>query len=197
MLLDRLKEKHIILASGSPRRQELLRELGLDFEIRVNDDLEENYPPELTRHEIPVYLAEMKAKSAGAEIPANVLMITADTIVWHNDRLADKPADREDAIRILKDLSGSMHEVITGVCFIHEKRMRSFHATTRVWFAPLDEDEIRYYVDRYKPFDKAGAYGIQEWIGHIGIEKIEGSYFNVMGLPVQKVYHELKEFIGE
>ena len=197
MFYEKLKKYHIILASGSPRRQELLRELGLEFEIRINDSLEENYPPGLSHHEIPVYLAELKAGSIMENIPESTVLITADTIVWLNGRVVNKPRDHEDAVRILKELSGSMHEVVTGVCLRNGQRMQSFYSSTLVWFSQLSDEEILYYIDRYEPYDKAGAYGIQEWIGFIGIEKIEGSYFNVMGLPVQKVYNKLKEFLNE
>lgn len=197
MFYEKLKRYHIILASGSPRRQDLLREIGLDFEIRINEPPEEKYPSGLSQYEIPVYLAELKARSITENISESVLLITADTIVWINGRVADKPRDREDATRILKELSASMHEVVTGVCFRNGERWHTFYSSTRVWFSDLTDEEILYYVDRFGPYDKAGAYGIQEWIGYIGIEKIEGSYFNVMGLPVQKVYHELKEFLGE
>ena len=197
MFYEKLKKYRIILASGSPRRQELLRELGLEFEIRINDSLEEKYPPGLSQYEIPVFLAEMKAGAIMENIPGSSVLITADTIVWLNGRVADKPLDREDATRILTELSGSRHEVVTGVCFRTGERMHSFYSSTLVWFSQLTDEEILYYIDRYEPYDKAGAYGIQEWIGYIGIEKIEGSYFNVMGLPVQKVYHELKKFLNE
>ena len=197
MFYEKLKKYRIILASGSPRRQELLRELGLEFEIRINDSLEEKYPPGLSQYEIPVFLAEMKAGAIVENIPGSSVLITADTIVWLNGSVANKPRDHEDATRILSELSGSRHEVVTGVCFRTGERIHSFYSSTLVWFSQLTDEEIQYYIDRYEPYDKAGAYGIQEWIGYIGIEKIEGSYFNVMGLPVQKVYHELKEFLNE
>ena len=197
MFYDTLKNYQIILASASPRRQHLMDELGLDFEVRVNDGLQEQYPDGLPREQIPVYLAELKAQAIMEKVPEKTLLITADTIVWLNGKVVNKPSDRNDAIRILGDLSGSMHEVLTGVCFRNGERMHSFHSSTLVWFAQLTRDEIHYYIDRFKPFDKAGAYGIQEWIGYIGIEKIEGSYFNVMGLPVQRMYHELKNFLDE
>jgi septum formation protein len=197
MFYEKLKRYHIILASESPRRQELLRELGLEFEVRAHYSPEEEYPAGLSRYEIPVYLAELKAESVKENIPGNSILISADTIVWLNGKVADKPVDQKDATRILKELSGTMHEVITGVCFRDAERKHSFYSTTLVWFSSLTDEEIKYYINRYKPYDKAGAYGIQEWIGHIGIEKIEGSYFNVMGLPVQKMYHELKIFLNE
>ncbi len=197
MLHEKLKDFHIILGSGSPRRHYLLNELGIEYEIRVNNDLEETYPARLSRQEIPVYLAELKSTAIMKEVPRDTLLITADTIVWLDGKVINKPKGRADAVNILNRLSGNMHEVLTGVCLRTAERMHSFHATSRVWFARLDVKEINYYIDQYKPFDKAGAYGVQEWIGYIGIEKIEGSYFNVMGLPIQKVYHELKELLGE
>ena len=197
MLHEKLKDFHIILGSGSPRRHYLLSELGIEYEIMVNNDLEETYPVELSREEIPVYLAKLKSRAIMIEMPPDTLLITADTIVWLDGKVINKPKDRADAVNILKRLSGNMHEVLTGVCLRTAERMHSFHASSLVWFARLDDEEINYYIDQYKPFDKAGAYGVQEWIGYIGIEKIEGSYFNVMGLPIQKVYHELKELLGE
>jgi len=197
MLHERLKDFHIILGSGSPRRHYLLNELGIEYEIRVNKKLDETYPAGLSRQEIPVYLAELKSGAILKEVPQHTLLITADTIVWLDGKVINKPKDRADAVSILKRLSGNMHEVLTGVCLRTEDRKHSFHASSLVWFARLEDEEINYYIDLYKPFDKAGAYGVQEWIGYIGIEKIEGSYFNVMGLPIQKVYHELKELLGE
>lgn len=195
MLHERLKDFHIILGSESPRRHYLLNELGIEYEIMVNNQLEETYPPGLTREEIPVYLAKLKSRTLMTEVPPQTLLITADTIVWLDGRVINKPRDREDAVSILNRLSGNMHEVLTGVCLRTEEKMHAFHASSLVWFARLDSEEIEYYIDQYKPFDKAGAYGVQEWIGYIGIEKIEGSYFNVMGLPIQKVYHELKQLL--
>ena len=196
MLQDELKNYRIILASGSPRRHHLLAELKLDFEIMVNHDLEESYPPGLAKEEIPVFLAELKANSIMEEVPEGTLLITADTIVWLKGKVVNKPGNREDAISMLGELSGSMHQVLTGVCLRTNSRSHSFYASTLVWFADLSRQEIEYYVESCRPFDKAGGYGIQEWIGYIGIEKIEGSYFNVMGLPVQKLYQELNEFIN-
>lgn len=197
MLHDKLKEFHIILGSGSPRRHYLLNELGIEYEIMVNNELEETYPQGLSKEEIPVYLAKLKSRAIMGEVPPKNLLITADTIVWLDGKVINKPKDREDAVNILKQLSGNVHEVLTGVCLRTAERKQSFHASSLVWFARLSDVEIDYYVDHYKPYDKAGAYGVQEWIGYIGIEKIEGSYFNVMGLPIQKVYHELKELLGE
>lgn len=195
MLADKLKKYRIILGSLSPRRQALLKELGIDFEVLANNEIEETWPPGLTKEQIPVYLAELKAGHIMPEVPENTLLITADTIVWLNGRVIGKPVDKPDAVRILKELSGAVHEVITGVCMRSGNRKRTFTASSLVYFAKLSDDEIDYYLENYQPFDKAGAYGIQEWIGYIGLEKIEGSYFNVMGLPVQKLYTELKSFI--
>ena len=196
MLSERLKDFHIILGSGSPRRHHLLKELGINFEIRVINDLDETYPDGLSKQEIPVYLAELKSRAIMEALPPQTLLITADTIVWLDGKVINKPRDRADAIRILHGLSGNVHEVLTGVCLRTAEKMQSFHTSSLVWFTALSDEEIYYYIDRYKPYDKAGAYGVQEWIGYIGIEKIEGSYFNVMGLPIQKVYHELKELLG-
>lgn len=193
MLREKLKDFRIILGSGSPRRHFLLNELGIDFEVMVSNEVEETYPAGLSKLEIPVYLAELKSRAILEAVPPKTLLITADTIVWMEDRVISKPKDRADAVDMLSRLSGNMHEVLTGVCLRTGGRMHSFHAATLVWFAGLSDEEINYYIDHYKPFDKAGAYGVQEWIGYIGIEKIVGSYFNVMGLPIQKVYHELKK----
>ena len=194
MLQEDLKRYRIILASGSPRRQRLLGELELEFEVLSRDDLDEGYPAELAKDEIPGYLAEKKSYQFMPEVPGDTLLITADTIVWLNGRVIGKPADRQDAVRILSELSGSVHEVLTGVCLRSDTVKRIFTASSLVYFSVLTAEEIEYYIEKFRPFDKAGAYGIQEWIGYIGIEKIEGSYFNVMGLPVQKLYSELKEF---
>jgi len=195
MLADKLKKYRIILASQSPRRQALLKELGLDFEIIANNEIEESWPAGLNKEQIPVYLAELKAAHVMPEVPEDTLLITADTIVWLNGHVIGKPVDRADAVRILKELSGAVHEVITGVCLRTGNRKKTFIASSLVYFARLSDEEINYYVENYRPFDKAGAYGIQEWIGYIGLEKIEGSYYNVMGMPVQKLYTELKSFI--
>jgi septum formation protein len=197
MLHEKLKDFHIILGSGSPRRHYLLNELGMEYEIRVNKKLEETYPRGLSKEEIPVYLAKLKSRAILDEVPHKNLLITADTIVWLDGKVINKPKDREDAAGILNQLSGNVHEVLTGVCLRTAEKMHAFFASSLVWFARLSDDEIDYYIDHYKPFDKAGAYGVQEWIGYIGIEKIEGSYFNVMGLPIQKVYHELKVLLGD
>ncbi|MCK4747183.1 MAG: septum formation protein Maf [Bacteroidales bacterium] len=196
-MYDKLREYTIVLGSGSPRRKYLLEQMGLSFSVKVNKSLKETWPDGLSKLEIPVYLAELKAVHIMDTVPENTLLITADTIVWMEGRVINKPADRKDAFNMLKQLSGNMHEVLTGVCFRISGKKHSFHASSLVWFASLTDTEINYYIDHYKPFDKAGAYGIQDWIGYIGVEKIEGSYFNVMGLPLQRMYHELKSFIGD
>jgi septum formation protein len=196
MLYEKLRKYDIILGSGSPRRKYLLEEMGLDFRVMVNHSLEETWPEGLSSQEIPVYLASLKAEHILEDVPEDSLLITADTIVWMDGEVINKPADRSDAFRMLKQLSGNMHEVLTGVCFRMTSRTHTFCASSLVWFAELSDDEINFYIDHYKPFDKAGAYGIQDWIGYIGVEKIEGSYFNVMGLPLQRMYHELKDFLG-
>ncbi|MEZ5195028.1 MAG: Maf-like protein [Bacteroidales bacterium] len=195
MLAETLKSYKIILASRSPRRQQLLNKLGLAFEVSPMD-VDESYPSHLIHEEIALYLSELKAQAFKvSDLCDNCLVISADTIVWQDGKVLPKPKDYEDAVRILKTLSGNVHEVITGVSLRSKSRMKSFHSITKVYFKKLTREEIDYYIANYKPFDKAGAYGIQEWIGCIGIEKIEGSYFNVVGLPVQKLYSELADFI--
>jgi septum formation protein len=199
MLKEELKDKDVILASRSPRRKELLSSLGIDFRIVEPDDCE-NYPSSLKREEIALYLAGRKAESViekERDKLLNSIVIASDTIVCLDNIVLNKPASRKEAIQMLKKLSGKDHEVITAVCLAGNSRQHSFYSKTKVYFANLQDDEIEFYVDNYKPYDKAGSYGIQEWIGYIGIEWIEGSYFNVMGLPVQKLYTELKKFIKE
>ena len=190
-MLTHLKKYDIILGSASPRRNELLK--GLDIEFRImSNDVDENYPADLIGVQIPEYLAQKKADSY--TITDNHLIITADTIVWYNDRVYGKPTDKADARRILKTLSGNMHQVITGVCIKTAKKTKVFHVVSDVYFSQFTEEEIEYYLNHYQPYDKAGSYGVQEWIGYIGVERIEGSYFNVMGLPIQRLYTELKNF---
>ena len=190
MLKNKLRNYSLILASGSPRRQQFFKDLDLDFEIRLKE-IEEIYPPELKAEEITNYLAELKANAFEGELQANEILITSDTIVWHNGRALGKPKDEQDAFAILKSLSNATHEVITSVCFKTNSKTKLLHETTKVTFNELSEDAIRYYIENYKPFDKAGAYGIQEWIGFVGVSKIEGSYANVMGMPTDKVYEYL------
>ncbi len=193
MLSIKLKNKHLILASGSPRRQHFLKELDLDFEIRLKG-VDEIYPIHLKKEEITDYLAILKASPFKNELKENDILITADTIVWLNDKAIGKPKDKKDAIAMLQLLSDNMHTVISSVCITSDKKQIVFHDFTSVYFNKLTEEEIEFYINKYKPFDKAGSYGIQEWIGYIGIKKIEGSYFNVMGFPVQKFYRELLNF---
>ena len=184
----------MILASKSPRRHLLLGELGIEYEIVENHEVKEEYPDNLKPEDIPVYLAKKKAAEFSGILNKESILITADTIVWCEGHVINKPVDKEDAWRILDRLSGNMHTVITGVCITSLDKEVSFFATTDVYFSTLTKEEIDHYLKEYRPYDKAGAYGIQEWIGYIGIEKIDGSYFNVMGLPIQKLYRELKNF---
>ena len=193
MIHEKFKNHHIILASRSPRRHLLLKGLDIPFDVRIKD-VEEIYPSHLTREEIALYLCELKASAFEDELKENTLVITADTIVWINDKVLNKPKDFNDAVDILSQLSGNMHEVITGVCLQTKNLKRSFYALTKVYFKKLSPEEIAFYVENYKPYDKAGAYGAQEWIGYVAIERIEGSYFNVMGLPTSMLYDELMKF---
>ena len=194
MIADSLNKYRVILGSRSPRRQQLLRELGLNFEIVIKD-YKEIYPEDLGGEEIARYLAHGKATLFKNEISDNEIVITADTIVWCKDKVLGKPLNSEDAIRMLREISGNTHEVITGVCLYSSFKEKTFSSSTKVTFDSLPEEEIGYYVEKFEPYDKAGAYGIQEWIGIIGCCHIEGSYFNVVGLPVQRLYKELKDFI--
>lgn len=183
----------IILASNSPRRKELLSGLGLDYEVRTLPGIDESYPDTLQGEEIPVYISSKKASAYLDALKDDELLITADTIVWLDGRVLGKPADEKEACQMLRDLSGKTHQVITGVTLATTTFQKSFASVSQVTFASLTEEEISYYVNHYHPMDKAGSYGVQEWIGFIGVERIEGSYFNVMGLPVQRLYRELKE----
>lgn len=192
-MLDNLKKYHIILASNSPRRRELLSGLGVDYEVRTLPGVDESYPDTLSGEDIPVYISREKAAAYLPSIAPDELIITADTIVWLDGRVLGKPADEADACRMLRELSGRIHQVITGVTLSTAAFQKSFAVTSEVEFAPLTEEEITYYVDHYRPLDKAGAYGVQEWIGFIGVRRLSGSYFNVMGLPIQRLYQELKE----
>lgn len=190
MLKEKLANYTIILASGSPRRQQFFKDLGLDFEIRIKS-IDEVYPNHLKGVEITDYLADLKSIPFDDELSANDLLITSDTIVWLNNKALGKPKNYEEAFSILRNLSGKTHEVITSVSIKNPNFQKIINDTTTVYFTYLTDEEIDYYITTYKPYDKAGAYGIQEWIGKIGIDKIEGSYFNVMGLPVHKLYKEL------
>lgn len=190
-MLDNLEKYKVILASGSPRRRELMAGLGVNYEVRILPDVDESYPDTLQGEEIPLYIAKEKADAYIPMMQPDELIITADTIVWLDGKVLGKPRDREDALQMLRTMSGRTHEVFTGVCITTTDWQRSFTAQTEVRFATLSEDEIIYYVDNFKPMDKAGAYGVQEWIGFIGVENISGSYYNIMGLPVTKLYREL------
>lgn len=194
LLQNKLSKTKIILASKSPRRQELLKELNIDFEIRVIEGIEEDFPNDISKKNIPIFLAEQKADFYLSSIKSNEIVITADTIVLIDDIVLNKPENFDEAKTMLQLLSGKEHSVITGVCLLSNIKRKSFAAETKVSFKILTDDEIEFYINTFKPFDKAGAYGIQEWIGFIGITKISGSYFNVVGLPVQQLYIELGKF---
>ncbi|MBQ6548370.1 MAG: septum formation protein Maf [Prevotella sp.] len=185
----------IILASNSPRREELLGGLGLPFEVRVMDGIDESYPATMPVSEVALHIAGLKADAYRKTMAKDELIITADTVVIVGNEILGKPHDEADAIRMLKLLSGRTHQVTTGVCLIADNWERRFSVTTDVTFKELTDEEIHYYIDTYKPFDKAGAYGIQEWIGYIGVTALKGSYYNVMGLPVQRIYEALKTII--
>ncbi|MES2397336.1 MAG: Maf-like protein [Bacteroidota bacterium] len=188
-----LKKHNLILASKSPRRQYLMKELGLDFEVHTKD-VDESFPENLKAQEIPLYLCQKKADAFNEELTDNTIVITADTIVWVDNQVLNKPENFDDAVRMLKLLSGKKHEVYTGVCLKSKHKTKTFYALTNVYFKELSQEEIEYYINNFNPYDKAGAYGAQEWIGYIAVEKIEGSYFNVMGLPVRELYEELLKF---
>ena len=191
-----LHGKHVILASGSPRRRELLKGLDVDFEIDTCNNFKESFSPETPFEEVPRLMSEGKSAGFHRPLAEGEILITADTMVIIPGReILGKPRDREDALRMLRDLSGRSHEVTTAVTIRDTVKKETFTVTTEVWFKDLTDEEITYYVDTYKPFDKAGAYAIQEWIGHIGITRIEGSYFNVVGFPVQRVYEALLRFV--
>ena len=196
MFIPGIENYRIILASESPRRHYLLKEIGLDFEIKKKAFIDESYPDHLVREEIPLFIAQKKAEVFESELDDNDIVITADTIVWLKNKALQKPVDYDDALRILRELSGQCHQVYTGVCIRSKQKIRSFTARTDVYFKKLTYAEMDYYIIHYQPFDKAGAYGIQEWIGYVGVEKIKGSFFNVMGLPIQKLYTELDQFIN-
>ena len=184
----------LILASASPRRKELLAGLNIPFEVRLIDGIDETYPPELPTDEVPLYISQKKAAAYKANISPHNIVLTADTVVVCNEQILGKPIDEADARRMLQMLSGKTHRVITGVTLLVEGNSKSFSVATDVTFKPLSAAEIDYYIRTFKPFDKAGAYGIQEWIGYIGVTAINGSYFNVMGLPVQRIYEELRTY---
>lgn len=190
-----LKERgyKIVLASNSPRRQELLKGLGIEYKVKTLPNLDESFPDNLPPEEIPLYIARNKAGAYCPVIDKSELIITADTIVWLDGEVLGKPADEADAKNMLRKLSGKAHKVITGVCLTTWDWQKSFTAVTEVKFSELTDDEISFYVETYKPMDKAGAYGVQEWIGYVAVESITGSYYNVMGLPIHKLYKELSK----
>ncbi|NVK08838.1 MAG: septum formation protein Maf [Tenacibaculum sp.] len=192
MLSTKLSKYSIILASNSPRRQELIKSLDIPFSIKTKE-VEEIYPKELKHSEITDFLADLKATPFKKKLKENELLITSDTIVWINKRALGKPKNYKEAFQMLKEISNNKHEVITSICITSKSFQKTVNDTTFVNFRELSDEEIDYYINTYKPFDKAGAYGIQEWIGKIGITKIEGSYFNVMGFPVHKLYKELSK----
>ncbi len=191
-MLENLKKYHIILASNSPRRRELLAGLDIEYEVKVLPGIDESYPDTLAAEDIPQYISREKAAAYEAALQPDDLVITADTIVWTEGRVLGKPKDEEEAKAMLRQLAGRTHQVITGVTLLTKAMKRTFAVTSEVTFDALTEEEISYYVERYRPLDKAGAYGIQEWIGYVGVSALHGSYFNVMGLPVQRLYKELK-----
>lgn len=191
--LENIQHYKIVLASNSPRRQELLGGLNLGYTIRVLPGIDESYPDYLKGEEIPMYISRKKADAYRNTMGEDELIITADTVVYIHGKVLGKPKSLEEAKEMLRELSGNTHQVITGVCLTTQETQRTFSAMTQVTFDTLTEDEIEFYVKTYQPLDKAGAYGVQEWIGFVGVSKLEGSYFNVMGLPVQRLYQELKK----
>lgn len=191
--LENIQHYKIVLASNSPRRRELLSGLNLEYTVRVLPDIDESYPDTLKGEEIPMYISREKAEAYRNSMAEDELIITADTVVCINEKVLGKPQTLEEAKEMLRELSGKTHQVITGVCLMNRHLQRTFSATTQVTFDVLTEDEIEFYVEKFRPLDKAGAYGVQEWIGFVGVSRLEGSYFNVMGLPVQRLYQELKK----
>lgn len=189
-----LSDYKIILASNSPRRKELLSGLDIEYTIELLPDIDESYPESLEGKDIAIYIATNKAKAYISNLEKDTLLITADTIVILEGNVYGKPKDKAEAMQMLRELSGKTHEVITGVCITSKEKQKAFAVSSEVRFAHLEESEIAYYVNKYKPLDKAGAYGVQEWIGYIAVEYISGSYFNIMGLPIQRLYQELKRF---
>ncbi len=194
MMLENIKKYNVVLASKSPRRQELLKGVGLEFSV-LTKDVDESYPSSMSVYDVAPYLSVKKAKAFDDdELPENYMVITADTVVIVNDTILGKPKDEEEAHEMLGMISGKKHSVITGVTIRTNDKVKTFSVVSKVSFEALDKEEIEYYVNTFKPYDKAGAYGIQEWIGYIGVNYVEGSYFNVMGLPTQKLYKMLKTF---
>ncbi len=195
LLHDKLAPYRLLLASQSPRRRELMSGCRLPYELASKYDCEERYPADLPAAEVPCYLARLKSHAFPAPLAPKEILLTADTVVIAADRILGKPHDRAEAVEMLRLLAGGCHTVVTGVTFRTSTREHSFSATSNVWFRPLSDEEIDFYIDTFQPYDKAGSYGIQEWIGYAAIERIEGSFYNVMGLPIQRVYTELEKFL--
>ncbi|MDE7450831.1 MAG: Maf family nucleotide pyrophosphatase [Alistipes sp.] len=195
LLQEKLHTRRLLLASQSPRRRELLTGSGLPYELAPKYPCDEVYPADLPAEEVPLYLSRLKSDAYPEPLAAGDILLTADTVVVADGRVLGKPRDTEDAVRMLGTLSGHRHTVVTGVTFRDTHGMHTFGARSEVWFRPLTDEEIAYYVATYRPFDKAGSYGVQEWIGYVAIERIDGSFYNVMGLPIQKVYTELDKFL--
>lgn len=196
LLHEKLAPYRLLLASQSPRRRELMSGCGLPYELAPKFDCEERYPAELAAEEVPRYLSRLKSEAYPSPLAEREILLTADTVVVLDGEVLGKPHGRDDAVKMLGRLSARRHTVVSGVTFRTHERMRSFTARTSVWFRRLEQEEIDYYVDTFRPFDKAGSYGIQEWIGYAAIERIEGSFYNVMGLPIQKLYVELDQFLN-
>lgn len=195
LLHEKLRSRRLLLASQSPRRRELMSGCGLPYELAPKYDCEELYPADLAAEEVPVYLSQLKSRAYPGPLGEGDILLTADTVVVLDGRVLGKPHGRDEAVGMLRDLAGRRHTVVSGVTFRTSAHMHSFEARTSVWFRALSDEEIAYHVDTFRPFDKAGSYGIQEWIGYAAIERIEGSFYNVMGLPIQKVYTELDKFL--
>lgn len=195
LLIDKLKDKKIILASGSPRRRELMSGLGIDYTVDTETRFDEFYPDGLEIRRIPEYLACGKSRAYPRPLGKDDILITADTLVYCQERILGKPKSREEAVEMLRLLQNNKHTVLTGVCIRSLDKEISFTSSSDVYFNKISDEEIDYYIDHYKPFDKAGSYGVQEWIGYIGLLKIEGSFYNIMGLPVQRLYTELEKFV--
>ncbi|MDE5692077.1 MAG: Maf family nucleotide pyrophosphatase [Alistipes sp.] len=197
LLHEKLRPYRLLLASQSPRRRELLRGCGLPYEPAPKYDCEEAFPDKLAAEEVPAYLSQLKSDAYPWRLAPNEILMTADTVVVLDGRVLGKPHDRDEAFAMLRRLSGHRHTVVSGVTFRTAARRRTFSSSSDVWFRPLTDEEIAYYIDNHRPYDKAGSYGIQEWIGYAAIERIDGSFYNVMGLPIQRVYTELEKFIDQ
>ena len=196
LLHEKLQPYRLLLASQSPRRRELIAGSGIPFTLTEKYACEEHYPATLAAEEVPAYLSRLKSEAYPTPLAENDILLTADTVVILDGEVFGKPKDREDALRMVARLAGNRHTVVTGVTLRTSERIETFSAKSDVWFRPLSAEEIAYYIDTYRPFDKAGSYGIQEWIGYVGIERIDGSFYNVMGLPIQRLYVELEKFIN-